>query len=78
VAAECVGRLLGSHDGSRSDDPPPEVARAMAEGGVIGYPEWKVVDEEEVRRGEVRGKERERMGSWQEVKAFLEERKTRC
>jgi adrenodoxin-NADP+ reductase len=69
--AECVRRLLGTHANS-TDNPPPEVEKAMGEGRVIGYREWKLVDDEEVRRGEVLGKERERMGSWLEVKAFLE------
>ncbi|KAJ7890483.1 hypothetical protein B0H14DRAFT_2689459 [Mycena olivaceomarginata] len=48
------------------DFPPPKVAATR----VVTYPEWKRVDAEEVRRGELLGKERERMG-WEEAEAFL-------
>jgi len=37
---------------------------------VVSYPEWKKVDEEERRRGQRVGKEKERM-NWEEVNAFL-------
>ncbi|KAF8335314.1 uncharacterized protein EI90DRAFT_3280061 [Cantharellus anzutake] len=37
---------------------------------VVSYPEWKMIDEEERRRGQQMGKEKERM-SWEEVNTFL-------
>ncbi|TFY81285.1 hypothetical protein EWM64_g2721 [Hericium alpestre] len=52
---------------------PREVAEGIEEGRVVEYGQWKAVDAEEVRRGEVRGKERERM-DWNEARAFLEAR----
>ena len=45
--------------------------KALKEKKVTQYAEWKKIDEEEVRRGEVSGKKRERMG-WVEVSKFLE------
>jgi len=55
---------------ARSEDPPPEIEAAFKEGLVTDYKEWKAIDAEEVRRGEVIGKERERMG-WEDAHAFL-------
>lgn len=49
---------------------PEEVERGVMEGEVTQYGDWKRVDEEEVRRGEALGKERERMG-WEEAREFL-------
>jgi adrenodoxin-NADP+ reductase len=37
---------------------------------VVQYPDWKRIDAEEIRRGEVLGKERERM-HWDEARALL-------
>ncbi|KAJ7504336.1 hypothetical protein B0H11DRAFT_1981736 [Mycena galericulata] len=48
-----------------ADDLPPPLP-----GRVVSYEDWKRVDAEEVRRGAVLGKERERMG-WEEAEAFL-------
>lgn len=59
--------LPGSVD---SDEPPVEVETALKEGYVTDYVDWKMVDAEEVRRGEITGKERERMG-WHEARTFL-------
>lgn len=50
--------------------PPPEIQRGLDDGRVTTYEDWKKVDEEEIRRGAERGKERERMG-WYEAHAFL-------
>ncbi|KZT34357.1 nucleotide-binding domain-containing protein [Sistotremastrum suecicum HHB10207 ss-3] len=48
-------------------DPPPFISSALAEGRITSYEDWKVIDAEEVRRGQVKdGKERERM-DWEEV-----------
>ena len=52
------------------DEPPLEVQRALKEGLVTNYADWKKIDEEEVKRGEAIGKERERMG-WVEASRFL-------
>ncbi|KAH8105397.1 FAD/NAD-P-binding domain-containing protein [Cristinia sonorae] len=53
------------------DSPPAEVVRGLEDGVVTSYEDWKMVDAEEVRRGEVCGKERERMG-WEEARRFLQ------
>ncbi|OCH86927.1 FAD/NAD-P-binding domain-containing protein [Obba rivulosa] len=59
-----------------SDDAPPaEVVHALEEGVVTSYEDWKRVDAEEVRRGEAKGKERERM-SWEEARKFLASART--
>ncbi|KAI6134475.1 hypothetical protein EDD17DRAFT_1780586 [Pisolithus thermaeus] len=55
------------------EDPPKEVAQGIKDGIVTQYEDWKAVDAEETRRGEIRGKERERM-NWEEAKAFLTSR----
>jgi adrenodoxin-NADP+ reductase len=52
------------------DEPPQEVQKALREGLVTDYADWKKIDEEEVRRGEAIGKERERM-EWVEASEFL-------
>ena len=52
------------------DEPPKEVQTALKDGLVTNYADWKKIDEEEVRRGEAIGKERERMG-WVEASKFL-------
>ncbi|RDB19019.1 NADPH:adrenodoxin oxidoreductase, mitochondrial [Hypsizygus marmoreus] len=52
-------------------NPPPEVVQGIRDGTVFQYGDWKRVDEEEVRRGEGSGKERERM-SWEQAKSFLD------
>ncbi len=49
-------------------NPPTEIDTAAE--SVVGYEDWKKIDQEEVRRGESHGKERARMG-WQEVRQFL-------
>ena len=54
------------------DDIPEEVKRGLESSRVITHDTWKLVDEEEVRRGAVLGgKERERM-DWNEVYRYLE------
>ena len=57
------------------EEPPEEVQTALKEGLVTEYADWKKIDEEEVRRGEAIGKERERMG-WVEASKFLN--KSQC
>lgn len=58
------------------DAPPPEVEAALKEGKVLEYADWKVINAEEIRRGEKIGKERERMG-WEDARAFLDYAKQR-
>ncbi|KAI0822091.1 FAD/NAD-P-binding domain-containing protein [Trametes gibbosa] len=53
-----------------ADAIPQEVAAGLREGRVTDFEDWKAVNAEEVRRGEVLGKERERMG-WEEARDFL-------
>ena len=58
-----------------SDDVDPEsvpkaVEQGLKEKRVVEYDQWKKLDAEEMRRGEERGKERERMG-WGEAHEFL-------
>ncbi|KAL5522257.1 ARH1 [Sanghuangporus sanghuang] len=50
---------------------PEEILAAKRRGNVMNYEDWKRVDEEEVRRGEKAGKERERM-SWDEARTFID------
>ncbi|KAK7696414.1 hypothetical protein QCA50_001071 [Cerrena zonata] len=52
------------------DSVPEEVLDAKATGNVTDYNDWRMIDQEEVRRGEKLGKERERM-NWEDAKAFL-------
>lgn len=52
------------------EHPPQEVLNGMQNGLVTEYKDWKKIDAEEVRRGEVFGKERERM-EWPEARTFL-------
>jgi adrenodoxin-NADP+ reductase len=50
----------------------PGLPSILVEAGnlVVNYPEWKLIDAEEVKRGAKVGKERERM-SWEDVVDFL-------
>jgi len=50
--------------------PPPEILAGLKEGVVTDYSDWEAVDVEEVRRGKILGKERERMG-WEDARRFL-------
>ncbi|KAF9241539.1 hypothetical protein BU15DRAFT_87131 [Melanogaster broomeanus] len=52
------------------EDPPKEIKQGIQDGLVTQYDDWKVIDAEEVRRGEALGKERERMG-WEDAKNFI-------
>lgn len=53
---------------------PSEIEAALKNGSVIEYKDWKAVDAEEVRRGELNGKERERM-DWDGAHDYLERMK---
>ena len=63
-------RIGGDNKALNLDEPPEEAQTALKEGLVTNYADWKKVDEEEVKRGEATGKERERMG-WVEASKFL-------
>ncbi|TFK19215.1 ferrodoxin-NADP(+) reductase [Coprinopsis marcescibilis] len=52
------------------DAVPEEVQKGLDRKDVFTYTDWKKIDEEEIRRGEFLGKERERVG-WEEAKALL-------
>lgn len=52
------------------EHPPQEIVDGLRCGLVTDYHDWKAIDAEEVRRGEVSRKERERMG-WEEARTFL-------
>ena len=49
---------------------PPEIVHGLWERQIVQFRDWKQVDEEEIRRGQESGKERERMG-WEQVKTYL-------
>lgn len=61
-------------DGAAAEEGTPhflqEVATKVGR-RVIGYEDWKKINEEEVRRGQLIGKEKERMLEWEEVDSFL-------
>lgn len=52
---------------------PVEVQEGIDAGHVVQYPDWKRIDEEEIRRGQVLGKERERM-HWDEASQLISRR----
>ncbi|KAF9456089.1 hypothetical protein BDZ94DRAFT_1352078 [Collybia nuda] len=58
-----------------SEHPPPEVLDGINSGSVVEYKDWKMIDAEEVKRGEVLGKERERI-EWPEARTFLASKET--
>lgn len=49
---------------------PPEIVHGLRERKIVQFRDWTEVDEEEIRRGQESGKERERMG-WEQVKNYL-------
>ena len=65
-----ANKHIGRDKALNLDEPPEEIRTALEEGLVTNYADWKKIDEEEVRRGEAIGKERERMG-WVEARKFL-------
>jgi len=52
------------------DEVPEEVRNGRKEGLVLDYEDWRRIDREEMIRGEMMGKERERMG-WEEARHFV-------
>ncbi|PPQ86566.1 hypothetical protein CVT25_006158 [Psilocybe cyanescens] len=52
------------------DELPEEIQKAVEQKLVTQYDDWRKIDQEEVRRGEVLSKERERMG-WAEARQFI-------
>ena len=55
---------------------PAEITHGIRDGMITQYDDWKLIDSEEVRRGEALGKERERMG-WEEARSFIASERTR-
>lgn len=55
---------------SLRDSLPFEIAHGLEGRNIVEFKDWKKVDEEETRRGQAIGKDRERMG-WEEVKRYL-------
>ncbi|KAF8344408.1 hypothetical protein F5887DRAFT_1062083 [Amanita rubescens] len=55
---------------SLPDSLPLEIAHGLEGRNIVGFEDWKKVDEEETKRGQAIGKDRERMG-WEEVKSYL-------
>lgn len=51
---------------------PAQVEKAYEAGEVTDYQDWKAVDEEEIKRGEMLGKERERM-TWEEAREIVQQ-----
>lgn len=67
---EAVQDTLVPNLSPHPEDPPEEVRQGIRDGLVTQYDDWNIVDAEEVRRGALLGKERERMG-WEDAKKFL-------
>ena len=61
---------LGLNPASHPEDPPEEITQGIKDGLVTQYDDWNAIDAEEVRRGALLGKERERMG-WEDARKFL-------
>ncbi|KAG8213887.1 hypothetical protein J3R82DRAFT_10632 [Butyriboletus roseoflavus] len=68
--SEVVSNTLASNLGPHPEDPPEEIKQGIKDGLVTQYDDWGVIDAEEVRRGALLGKERERM-SWEDARKFL-------
>ncbi|KDQ33564.1 hypothetical protein PLEOSDRAFT_1073778 [Pleurotus ostreatus PC15] len=49
---------------------PSEVEQGLRENSIVGYDDWRRIDQEEIARGEALGKERERMG-WEEARRYI-------
>ncbi len=49
---------------------PSRVEQGLHDKNIVGYDDWRRIDQEEIARGEALGKERERMG-WQEAREYL-------
>ena len=55
---------------SLPDSLPLEITHGLEGRNIVGFEDWKKVDEEETKRGQAIGKDRERM-AWEEVKSYL-------
>ena len=53
------------------DTVPEEIEKAVQDGKITTYQDWRAIDAEEVRRGEETGKERERFSSWDDADSYL-------
>lgn len=68
--SEAVPNTLMPSLAPHPEDPPEEIKQGIVDGLVTQYHDWSVIDAEEVRRGTLLGKERERMG-WEDARNFL-------
>ncbi len=55
---------------SLPDSLPPEIVHGLEGRNIVEFEDWKKVDEEETKRGQAIGKDRERM-VWEEAKRYL-------
>lgn len=65
-----AGEKFMAQDVALDHSVPEPVEKGLKDGVVTTYDDWKLVDVEEVRRGEAKGKERERM-DWDQARTFL-------
>ncbi|KAG6372323.1 hypothetical protein JVT61DRAFT_7763 [Boletus reticuloceps] len=68
--SEAVPDTLIPNLAPHPEDPPEEIKQGIMDGLVTQYHDWNLVDSEEVRRGALLGKERERM-CWDDARNFL-------
>ncbi|KAF8444546.1 hypothetical protein L210DRAFT_3530186 [Boletus edulis BED1] len=68
--SEAVPDTLIPNLAPHPEDPPEEIQQGIMDGLVTQYHDWNLVDSEEVRRGALLGKERERM-CWEDARNFL-------
>ncbi|KAF8554738.1 FAD/NAD-P-binding domain-containing protein [Imleria badia] len=68
--SEAVPNTLMPSLAPHPDDPPEEIKQGIMDGLVTRYHDWNVINAEEVRRGALLGKERERMG-WEDARNLL-------
>jgi adrenodoxin-NADP+ reductase len=61
---------FGLNPDPQMEEVPEEVRRGVEQGVVTDYEDWNKVNREEIRRGEISGKERERM-TWEDAASFL-------
>ncbi|KAG9316561.1 hypothetical protein JVU11DRAFT_2612 [Chiua virens] len=68
--SDALSDTLMPNPNPHPDDPPEEIERGLKDGLVTQYDDWNSISGEEVRRGELLGKERERM-DWEDARNFL-------
>ena len=68
--SEAVPNTLMPNLAPHPEDAPEDIKQGIKDGLVTQYHDWNAIDAEEVRRGALIGKERERMG-WEDASKFL-------